>query len=169
MMTLCSRLWPGLMRDLLLNGLLASAIIPVQLRRWLLCLYGLNIGRARISPGVWIGSSRLTVGDGSYVNYGTMFNTTAPVIIGENVDIGMRCLFVTASHEVGSSSRRAGAPSADEIVVGNGSWVGAGVVILPGVEIGPGCVIAAGSVVTKSTPSNVLVGGVPARVIRNLV
>ena len=52
------------------------------------------------------------------------------------------------------------------IRIGKNCWIGAKVTILDGVEIGDNCVIAAGSVVNKSIPSNSVVGGVPARIIK---
>ena len=55
------------------------------------------------------------------------------------------------------------------IKIGNNCWIGAKVIILDGVQIGDGCVIAAGSVVTKSFPDNVVIGGVPAKVIKNRI
>ncbi len=47
-------------------------------------------------------------------------------------------------------------------------WIGSNAVILPGVTIEDGAVIAAGAVVSKDVPSNVVVGGVPARIIKNI-
>lgn len=47
-------------------------------------------------------------------------------------------------------------------------WIGINVTILPGVEIGEGAIVAAGSVVTKNVPPRTLVGGVPARHIKDL-
>ncbi|MEO0310983.1 MAG: hypothetical protein RIQ89_640 [Bacteroidota bacterium] len=54
------------------------------------------------------------------------------------------------------------------IKIGNNCWIGAKVTILDGVTIGSNCVIAAGAVVTKSMPSDVIIAGVPARVIREI-
>lgn len=53
------------------------------------------------------------------------------------------------------------------IIIGSNCWIGAKVTILDGVIIGSNCVIAAGAVVTKSMPSNSVIGGVPARVIKS--
>ncbi|MBR1404382.1 MAG: acyltransferase [Treponema sp.] len=53
------------------------------------------------------------------------------------------------------------------IKIGNNCWIGAKVTILDGVKIGNGCVVAAGAVVTKDFPDNVVIGGVPARIIKN--
>lgn len=52
------------------------------------------------------------------------------------------------------------------IRIGRNCWIGSKVTILDGVEIGDNCVIAAGSVVNKSMPSDTVIAGVPARVIR---
>jgi acetyltransferase-like isoleucine patch superfamily enzyme len=54
------------------------------------------------------------------------------------------------------------------IKIGEGVWIGARATILPGVTIGAGSVVAAGSLVTKDMPANVLIAGVPAKVIREL-
>lgn len=54
------------------------------------------------------------------------------------------------------------------IKIGSNCWIGAKVTIIDGVTIGNNCVIAAGSVITKSVPSNSLMGGVPARLIREI-
>jgi acetyltransferase-like isoleucine patch superfamily enzyme len=52
------------------------------------------------------------------------------------------------------------------ISIGKNCWIGSKVTILDGVEIGDGCIIAAGSVVTKSFPSNTIIGGVPATFLK---
>ena len=46
-------------------------------------------------------------------------------------------------------------------------WIGCGAIILPGVTVGKGAVIASGAVVTKDVPPMTLVGGVPAKIIKN--
>ncbi|MCZ7467796.1 acetyltransferase [Agrobacterium sp. O3.4] len=54
----------------------------------------------------------------------------------------------------------------DRSVIGNDVWIGHGVIVLPGVRVGDGAVLAAGAVVTKDVPSYTIVGGVPAKIIR---
>jgi len=51
------------------------------------------------------------------------------------------------------------------IEIGKNCWIGSKVTILDGVTIGDGCVVAAGAVVHQSFPSNVVIGGVPAKVL----
>ena len=55
-----------------------------------------------------------------------------------------------------------------KVVIGHNVWIGAGVSIMPGVHIGDNAVIAGGAVVTKDVPDGAIVGGNPAKVIRQL-
>ena len=55
------------------------------------------------------------------------------------------------------------------ITIGKDVWIGANATVVPGVTIGDGAVIAAGAVVTRDVPPNVVVGGVPARVLKKIV
>lgn len=55
----------------------------------------------------------------------------------------------------------------DRVVIGNDVWIGHGVIVLPGVKVGDGAVLAAGAVVTRDVAPYTLVGGVPAKLIRN--
>lgn len=56
----------------------------------------------------------------------------------------------------------------DPISIGENCWIGSKVTILNGVTIGNGCVLAAGAVVTNSFPDNVVIGGVPARILKRI-
>ena len=91
--------------------------------------------------------------------------------IGNNVKIGGGVLFIdTDCHPIDYLVRRnsnEGTCSAP-IVIEDDVWIGANAVVLPGVNIGSHCVVAAGAVVTKDVPDHTLVGGVPAKVIKNI-
>jgi len=80
----------------------------------------------------------------------------------------MNVTFMNSDHDVADSERRAGMYHPKPIIVGDGCWIGGGVIILPGVTIGRGSVIGAGSVVTKSIPANSLAVGNPCKVIRKI-
>ncbi|MBM6967400.1 DapH/DapD/GlmU-related protein, partial [Pseudoramibacter alactolyticus] len=54
------------------------------------------------------------------------------------------------------------------IRVGQGVWIGAGATVTAGVTIGEHAVVAAGAVVTRDVPANTVVGGVPAKFIKNI-
>ena len=56
----------------------------------------------------------------------------------------------------------------ESIHIGNKVWIGSNSTVLPGVTVGDGAIIAAGAVVAKDVPPKTVVGGVPARVIKEL-
>ena len=155
-----------------------AALLPpeagLRLRPRLYRLGGVRLGCGTVLSGrlrlTGIGpiTHRLTIGANCYLNENITFNLGGAVAIEDNVSVGMECLFITNTHELGSPDFRAGAVHAKPIKVGHGAWLGARITVLPGVTIGAGAVIAAGAVVTKDIPPNVLAGGIPAKVIREL-
>jgi len=139
--------------------------------------YLLNHSGIAVAPGGLInggtrfyGRGPVAVGLQTWIGPNCSFYThlDAPIWIGNCCDIAPDVSFVTGSHEIGSSDRRAGAGGGKPIHVGDGCWIGTRVTLIGGVRVGRGSVIAAGAVVTEDVPENSLVGGVPARFIRQL-
>jgi maltose O-acetyltransferase len=155
-----------ILRDLWLNSVCSSALVPSKYRWKLLLLSGAEVSRSHISPRCFLGSNKITIGEDVFVNYDCFFDTQDSIVIGKRVRIGMRCLFITGSHEYGAAEMRAGEPVMARIVVEDGAWIGAGVTILPGVRVGSGAVVAAGSVVTRDVDANSVVAGVPAKFLK---
>ena len=108
----------------------------------------------------------LKIGHYCWINMGCVFDAGASIQIGNNVALGHQVMLMTGTHHLGGPARRAGNYFAQPIVIGDGAWIGARAIILPGVTIGAGAVVAANAVVTKDVPDNVIVGGIPARIIR---
>ena len=158
----------AVLRDVCLSKIGGSYLFPPSIRWRYLRLFGLKIDNAKIFAGSFIGGKGLAIGQRSFVNYRCFFDTSAPITIGTDVNIGMGCHFVTSTHAIGSSDRRGGQGQSSPIVVGDGAWLGAGALVLPGVQVGRGSIVAAGSVVTRDVPDNVLVAGVPAKYVRHL-
>ena len=144
---------------------------PYRFRSFLFRLVGAKIGKCRVRRNIFVDHpQRLDVGDGSFINYYCHIHCGdyGFVYIGRNVFIGPDVKLCCVSHEIGGSNQRAGIPKSGNIVIEDGAWIGIGSVILPGVTIGAGSVVAAGSVVNKSVSPNTVVGGVPAKQLRNL-
>lgn len=113
--------------------------------------------------------AQIHIGDDSFVNYDTVLLDCAAITIGDEVNIGPRCQLLTALHPMDDhAARRAGWETAQPVAVGDGAWLGGGVIVCPGVSIGVNAVIGAGSVVTRDVPDGVFAAGNPCRVIRKL-
>lgn len=98
---------------------------------------------------------------------GTYFqNMSARISIGKGVYIAPNVGLITANHDLNDlDAHQVGR----DIVIGERSWIGMGAVVLPGVHLGPGTIVAAGAVVTSSFPKgSVVVGGVPAKLLKSL-
>ena len=160
-------------RDVYLNGLTASSLVPSVLRTPMLRAYGLDIRNYHIQAGCFFGGRAIRIGRGAFVNYGSFFDNSAPIVIGEGASIGPQCMFITQTHTIGDTQASRTARSKDTTVlgpieVGRNVWLGARVVVLPGVTIGEGSVVAAGAVVTTDCEPNGLYAGVPSRRVRDL-
>lgn len=112
--------------------------------------------------------ANIHVGKDFLANYNVTILDIAPVHIGDYVMIGPNTLITTVNHPLSPAGRRKHLGIAKRVVIGDDVWIGGNVTILPGVTIGSNVIVAAGAVVTKDVPDNCLVGGVPARVIREL-
>ena len=108
------------------------------------------------------------VGENFLANYNVTILDIAPVYIGDYVMIGPGTLIVTVNHPLPPSKRRRHLGQAKPVHIGNDVWIGGNCTILPGVTIGNNVVIAAGAVVTKNIPDNCVVGGVPAKWIKDI-
>lgn len=107
-------------------------------------------------------NATLTLGKKSFMNHGGRLICKESISIGNHTFIGFDVeIRDTDSHEL------IGSPRSTPIKIGNHVWIGSKAIILKGVTIGDGAVVAAGSVVTKDVPPNVLVGGVPAKIIKD--
>ncbi len=108
---------------------------------------------------LFVDSNRITIGDNVLIAPGVQINTsTHPVVLEERLTKD----WTPESGEYFCRTR------ALPVTIGNGCWIGAGAIILAGVTIGDGVVVAAGAVVTKDIEPNTIVGGVPAKVIKEI-
>lgn len=112
----------------------------------------------------------MSIGSDTFINTGVRFQCPkgGEIQIGNKVLIGPRCQFETLNHTIEINEHGSRPNVHLPIVIEDSVWIGANTVILQGVTIGYGSIIAAGAVVTKDVPPNVMVGGVPAKFIKNL-
>lgn len=108
----------------------------------------------------------IIIGKNVFINSGCHFQDQGGIVIGDNTLIGHNVVIATLNHNIAPDKRASLIPAS--IIIGNNVWIGSNATILPGVTIGDNSVIAAGAVVTKAVPSDVIVGGVPAKIIRHI-
>lgn len=120
------------------------------------------------SSATVLGTGALEIGDDSWIGHQVLIASSSCVRIGRCVDIAPRVFVGTGTHQLDpKGTHSAGVGISQDVVIGDGAWLGACATILPGVSIGQKAVIAAGAVVTRDVPAQSLAGGVPARVIRS--
>lgn len=104
-----------------------------------------------------------------YANMDCLFLDTSDIYFGKGVKIGPRVQIYTVNHPIEPKERLDKNYSiASPVIIGDNVWIGGGSIINPGVTIGDNTVVGSGSVVTKSFPNNVLIAGVPAKIIKNI-
>ena len=112
----------------------------------------------------------LQIGENSYIGMNTIINGfAAQVSIGSNVSIAQNVNIMADSGPNASPAMQQIFPiEKAAITIGNHCWIGAGAIIMPGVQLGDYCVVAASSYVNKSFPPYSIIGGTPAKLIREL-
>lgn len=115
-----------------------------------------------IGKGITIGA-RTTFGPDCY------FGAAGGINIGSDVIAGQNIRFHSENHMFDRADIpiRLQGVTHKGVVVGNDCWIGAGAVFLDGARVGNGCVVAANAVVTKQFPDNVVLGGIPARILKS--
>lgn len=108
------------------------------------------------------------VGDNFCANFDCVILDCAEVRIGKNCMIAPQVGIYTAYHPLDATARNSGKELAAAVTIGDNCWIGGHATINPGVTLGHNVVVASGAVVTKSFGDNVVLAGVPARVIRTL-
>ncbi len=113
--------------------------------------------------------TNLRCGERVFINFNATILAQAPITLGDDVMIGPNCSLITVGHPVADHQmRREGWEQAKPISIGDNTWLGANVTVLPGVSIGKQCVIGADTLVTRDIPDNSLVLGSPGKVVRTL-
>lgn len=150
--------------DVFIDGFCAEKIIigdfsKIGAYSWVTCTSHLS----KYGKGLKIGSN-------SAVGKFSEFGASGGIEIGNNVIMGSYISFHSENHNYSDCSkliREQGVTSLG-IKLGNNIWVGAKATFLDGCEVGDNCVVAAGAIVKGKFPKNVIIGGVPARILKNI-
>lgn len=108
----------------------------------------------------------ITIGKNVFINSGCSFQDQGGITIGDGSLIGHRVVLATLNHGFAPEERGSLYPA--PINIGKNVWIGASATVTSGVTIGDNAIIAAGAVVNKDVEANTIVGGVPAKFIKNI-
>jgi maltose O-acetyltransferase len=138
----------------------------------------IDIGpRNALSNGCWLwpsfpeeGVTRIKIGERNYFNRDVMLDACGLIEIGSNNMFGPGVYITDSDHVLNPGHPLADSPMiVGTVRIGDNCWLGARAMVLKNVELGSDCIVAAGAVVTKSFPAGSIIGGVPARIIRDRV
>jgi len=108
------------------------------------------------------------VGENFFANFDCVILDVCEVRFGDHCMLGPGVHIYTATHPVNPFERIKGPEFGKPVTIGHHAWIGGGAIINPGVTIGDNVIVASGAVITKDVPSNTIVGGNLARVIKEI-
>ncbi|MBO5154061.1 MAG: sugar O-acetyltransferase [Eubacterium sp.] len=114
------------------------------------------------------GGHHVHFGSQIYANSNLTLVDDGHIYVGDKVMFGPNVTIATANHPIDANLRGKGLQYNKDVYIGENTWIGANVVIVPGIHIGKNVVIGAGSVVTKDIPDDVIAVGNPCRVLREV-
>ena len=106
----------------------------------------------------------LKLGKNVFTNHGLTVMSVGGIVVEDGVMMGPEVALLTVNHEPNDIR----IIMTGEIRLCRNAWIGARATILPGVTVGEGAIVASGAVVSKDVPPHTVVGGVPARVIKEI-
>jgi acetyltransferase-like isoleucine patch superfamily enzyme len=148
---------------------------PVDIR----CARRIAVGaHVWVGPGSWLyaipeeaaGEPVLVLGDGVNISGNCVLSAVSSVRLGRDVLLARNIYISDHSHayeDVTRPVRKQGLTNVRPVTIGDGAWLGQGVVVCPGVSIGCGAVVGAGSVVLHDVPAYSVAVGAPARIVRS--
>lgn len=109
-------------------------------------------------------ADKVKIGNNVAIMYNLLCMSAGGITIEDDAMIAANVSLISNNHDFQERQIITCKP----VVIKRKAWIGAGSIILPGVTVGENAIVAAGSVVTKDVPANTLVGGVPAKFIKQI-
>ena len=114
------------------------------------------------------GGHHVHFGSDIYANSNLTLVDDGHIFVGDKVMFGPNVTIATANHPIDAELRAKGLQYNRDVYIGENTWIGSGVIIVPGVKVGKNVVIGTGSIVTKDIPDNVVAVGNPCRILREV-
>lgn len=156
---------------LLITNWLPDNRITIRIRGFMASPFFKKCGK-RLTLGrnlTILNSNEMCLGNDIYIANGGWFNALGGLELEDEVVFGPYVIISTLQHTFANFSVKQGGSIADKVKIGKGSWLASHVSVKCGVEIGKGNLIAANSFVSRSTDNYKILGGVPAKVIKDVV
>lgn len=129
-------------------------------------LFNRKLGGIRIlTPFICDFGNRVSFGKNVFINHSAILSASGGIEFQDGVSVAPGVRIATINHDF---NNRHTIYTYGKVTIKKNAWIGMNVTICPGVTIGMNSVVAAGAVVTKDVPDNVVVGGVPAKIIKEL-
>jgi len=141
---------------------------PAEIRHLLSQITGSEIDESvAVFTPLYINYGKHTrIGKNVFINFDCVFLDLGGITIEDNVLIAPKVSLLSEGHPASPQNRQSLVPG--HIRIKKNAWIGAGAIILPGVTIGENAVVAAGAIVSKDVADNIIVGGVPAKIIKTI-
>jgi len=141
---------------------------PAEIRNLLSQITGSDIDESvAVFTPLYINYGKHTkIGKNVFINFDCVFLDLGGITIENNVLIAPKVSLLSEGHPVSPQNRQSLVPG--QIHIKKNAWIGAGATILPGVTIGENAIVAAGAVVSKDVTANTIVGGIPAKIIKEI-
>lgn len=140
-------------------------IVPNPLRNFYLRLFGIRLGKGTSIHRrcKFFHEGKLSVGNNTVINFGCYLDNRRGITIGNNVGIAHNTKIYTLGHDLNDPQFKT---KGAEVTIKDNVFIFSNALIMPGVTIGEGAIVLAGSVVTKDVEPWAIVGGNPAKKIR---
>jgi len=141
---------------------------PTEIRDMLSQITGSEIDKSvDVFTPLYINYGKHTkIGKNVFINFDCTFLDLGGITIEDNVLIAPKVSLLSEGHPVSPENRHS--LMVGHIHIKKNAWIGAGAIILQGVTIGENSIVAAGAVVSTNVPDNTIVGGIPAKVIKEI-